>query len=49
MPETAVYEMIKLVVNQFPKEFELRDSQSQRVLTRKKSIGEKALLKKIYR
>lgn len=49
MPETSVYEMVKLVVNQFPEEFELHDSQSQRVLTRKKSIGEKALLETIYR
>lgn len=49
MPETSVYEMVKLVVNQFPEEFELRDSQSQRVLTRKTTIGEKALLETIYR
>lgn len=48
MPEANIYEMVKQVVNRFPEEFELRDSQSQRVLTRKTSTGEKTLLKTIY-
>lgn len=48
IPESAAYSMMQTLASQYPKEFQLRDSQSQRVITRKLVPKSNDLLKSIY-